>query len=381
MTPRRSTFSVGSRPILGTEMQVHPRRLAKITKKTTKKLADRCCKAALLKKTCYFLLFITSFSWSVRSVAVIVQDYLDYPTLSKIETRIIEPPSLTICSSKSFSAIKQKPTVIMTDERLNGVIETVCREEPNTARLTGNQNSCYTCFDDEGFQYWYAFLAKQRTQMGKGTNEFGIYLRDLVAGNDADFIYIHPKNQHFSSPFYSSTNLAQGNRLEITMETSEDLPAPYSDCRNVGREENEQLSFYPDTFEYTRPQCIMSCYQAHYISRYYDIKKDPWFGGYMHENRSCLIGVPCNPYNRTSAFGYPLQPVSRVDNHREPKNYIRRQNPLFDELERCHDKCPVSCRKAAFRFKQRHKTGDAYSRLYVTFSHEVRCHICMDIIM
>ena len=157
----------------------------------------------------------------------------------------------------------------------------------------------------------------------------------------------------------------------VTVSTTEEHPAPYSDCQNVDQPQNEDLSFYAKDYEYTHTQCLLSCLQAHFMYRYDDLISSDEFQesikGYVDvgyydddDNINATIhfeGIPCNPLNKSSAFGFPLRCHDTVPygDLWLPMQIYRKWDVYRNETDACYDKCPKSCFSTAYSIEASRK--------------------------
>ena len=209
----------------------------------------------------------------------------------------------------------------------------------------------------------------------------------VMANSDFNKMAIHPQKQHFSSPFskrIDRDDIEYGDQtVMVTVSTAENLPSPYSDCKNVNQDENEVLSFYAKDFEYTYSQCVLSCFQSHFTYRQEFFKSEyekehstasttertstteattdfyeeglsmPWLPYYNDFVLYNFKGIPCNPLNMSSAFGFPLrchetEPYGEIPLSKEVYSYW---DHFTNETDRCYQLCPKPCFSSSYSFE------------------------------
>ena len=315
-----------------------------------------------VKQVLFLLIFLASLSWSVRTVYEITRDYLGYPVTTTVEFKNLERlPAVTVCGKtdqfiqnqgdepslfvQAYSEMRSKNSVL--DQKIE------CIKEPLVFRSLNDwlmPHTCFTCLanNTDVLVKHLEYAIKD----GFAYVPISLQFWQQIIPNHEAILFVHPPDQHFSSFSTYAVNYHSSDVILVHVKTTEDLPSPYSSCQNVDQAENEQLSFYAGRFEYTRQQCLLSCLMAFFLQ--------PSSVTYGHcHTPLCAMGMPCNPLNLTSAFGFDLSSnatcyandhVLNLVHHASPTSpeEISNRARYYDYLDACSNHCPKSCFKTQY---------------------------------
>ena len=368
-----------------------------------------CSRIFRMKKYVYLIIFLVSFGWSLKSASELIDGYLAYNTVTKVEVRDLteyELPAFTVCfkpqkdisrkhmdlfgiygffdENNNFPCIRQVQTIRNMFEYVNYTDCFTCNSKQldfdayekairqiNLTEYFGYQNTDRKrdYFTNGTWNNMVKQFLNENIQLKKASFRQRLLvkwyiMKDITPGRRFDFqvIVFHPPNEHFSSSSALVVPFTRGDSIKVSITSSHELPAPYSQCVNVNQEQNKELNFFADKFAYSSAACQLSCYQAHFLNKnneYLNIFRN--YSYYSTDTSKlrpgCIEGIPCNPLNKSTAFGWSLPDTNSFETNHFPA-FFRNihwsqtvEDNLRDESKSCDSACPESCSKMSYNLE------------------------------